>query len=202
MMLFIRHGDRADEGSDEEKKEIEKSYDPHLTQLGCWQSKQTGEHLNKILSEYASKHQLDLKDVEPIIVSSPYLRCLMSTVHIVKQLPRILENAIFVQDEFGEVMYSHYFTFFALPEIHLKASDWGKLESKYLGLGEIKVKGAYFKDERLVLPKYPESSEEVWKRVSTNLQVVMENYVKAPNSLRNPVIVVTHQGVMEVGGEL
>lgn len=31
MILIIRHGDRADEGCEEDRKSIEKEYDPHLT---------------------------------------------------------------------------------------------------------------------------------------------------------------------------
>ena len=53
-------------------------------------------------------------------MSSPFLRCLMTSRNLASELPKIYNNSIYVQEEFGEVMYSCDFPFNVLPELHLR----------------------------------------------------------------------------------
>ena len=50
MFFLVRHGERGDQASPEEKAKIEIAGDVHLTELGHKQALQTGEEIAKIFS--------------------------------------------------------------------------------------------------------------------------------------------------------
>ena len=75
MFFLIRHGERGDEGSPEEKAKVEIAGDAHLTEIGHQQALKTGEELNKLLSKLKEEDKVD-HDAELCFVSSPMYRCL------------------------------------------------------------------------------------------------------------------------------
>ncbi len=82
MIFAVRHGERADDTNEngEEYKLIEKRFDPHLTQHGIKQSRKTGLKLNEVIKEANP----DIKGV--YIISSPFLRCIMTAYNIIQTL--------------------------------------------------------------------------------------------------------------------
>jgi broad specificity phosphatase PhoE len=56
MIVFIRHGERADQSKDpQERKLIETSFDPHLTKVGIEQAKESGKFIAQLLSDHAKR---------------------------------------------------------------------------------------------------------------------------------------------------
>ncbi len=95
---MIRHGQRADQGTLEDRKSVSNPYDPHLTDIGRIQSFLTGQHLCKEIP--------DVKNKRLMLICSPYLRCLQTAENLVSGLQQtnisLYENTMFVEDALRE----------------------------------------------------------------------------------------------------
>ena len=78
MFFLIRHGERADHATPEEKAKIEIIGDVHLTEVGHDQAYKTGQELAKVFSQLKSADKID-EDAELCFVSSTLYRCLQTT---------------------------------------------------------------------------------------------------------------------------
>ncbi len=101
MIFGVRHGERADFSSalKEEKENIEIPFDPHLTKLGQLQAQQTGKLIQEKINEYNRNLHVnnpeEQEEIEVIIITSPFLRCVMTAFEIAKQMKKVYENSIF-----------------------------------------------------------------------------------------------------------
>lgn len=75
---LVRHGERADDLSLEEKIEFECNWDPPLTNFGKEQAAETGKHLRNFLQE----NNFELVVIE----SSPFLRSMQTAAGIAQSL--------------------------------------------------------------------------------------------------------------------
>ena len=98
-VLYIRHGERDD--STVVGGQHAKSLDPNLTDEGVKQAIKTG----KYLKEYLKKHNIE----RVIVESSPFLRCMKTASHIVKELERDEVKSIVVNNVISELLGSFIF---------------------------------------------------------------------------------------------
>lgn len=79
QVFIIRHGERADSGSNEDQKSIKNVDDPHLTQIGVEQAQKTGQFIYEYLLQ---NNLLSKKKIK--VISSPFLRCVMTAQEFVR----------------------------------------------------------------------------------------------------------------------
>ncbi len=100
MLFLVRHGERADHGTPEEKSKIQIKCDPHLTELGKVQAKKAGERIINLLHDYQQTSGKKPEDLKYLIISSPFRRCIQTANHISHALPKenIIGQKIYLND--------------------------------------------------------------------------------------------------------
>lgn len=99
MFYLIRHGQRSDIGNLKDVQTTQKLHDPHLTSIGEFTSFKAGE----LISE-----EFDYDAPKPIVISSPYLRCIQTAENVLKGMQfrvsqQILEDdTIYIEDAIRE----------------------------------------------------------------------------------------------------
>ncbi|CAD8068662.1 unnamed protein product [Paramecium sonneborni] len=193
MIFFVRHGERADQTNDyEEKKKIKKSFDPHLTNKGDNQARMTGAHLKKVIEEYANEKQIQVKDLQINFMTSPFLRCIQTSINLMKEIPN--NKKLYIQDEIGELMYTYDFSSNILDKLHLRTDQHPILTKEYQNDVQI-IKERFIKNPNLPQPVFPENDNLCQKRIMIELKSQMEKLPKKTNTIN---ICVTHQGVVEL----
>jgi len=100
MLFLVRHGERADHGTPEEKSQIQLKCDPHLTDLGKVQAKKAGERIVNLLHEYQETSGKKSEELKYLIISSPFRRCIQTANHVSQALPKenIIGQKIYLND--------------------------------------------------------------------------------------------------------
>ena len=100
MLFLVRHGQRADQATPEEKSKIQLKCDPHLTDLGKVQAKKAGERIVNLLHNYHDVSGKKPEDLKYLIISSPFRRCIQTANHISHALAKenIIGQKIYLND--------------------------------------------------------------------------------------------------------
>lgn len=163
MFAIIRHGERADHAGGEEWAKNEVKFDPHLTPLGALQAQAAGQRVAKIVKSAIDDGLLATPKPKILVLSSPFLRCIMTARNIIKGLQdeyEIVDNAIHVQYGLAEYIEAA-FDATVLEDLHFAKGDKEKL-SKYV---DYEVKKGYIDETDFeLLPKYSEDWPGYHKR--------------------------------------
>ncbi|CAD8055006.1 unnamed protein product [Paramecium primaurelia] len=195
MLLFIRHGERADmvDNPDERKKVLLK-FDPPLTEKGEYQARITGQQLRKELEEFTKQKQIAFQDLSINFISSPFLRCIQTAAILMKQIPN--NSNLYIQDEIGELMYSHSFKQNILMQLHINTLQHPILTNDYID--GILITREKFIKTKLIQPIYPEEYDQCQLRVGKFLQELLTHMNSLQNKNNTIYICVTHQGVVSL----
>ncbi|CAD8205146.1 unnamed protein product [Paramecium octaurelia] len=195
MILFIRHGERADMvDNPTERKKVLLKFDPPLTEKGECQAKITGEQLRIQIEEFANQKQMKTYDLSINFMSSPFLRCIQTALILMKEIPN--NSNLYIQDEIGELMYSHSFNQNVLMQLHLNTVQHPILTIDY-------IKGIQIRKEKLFnanlpQPKYPEEQNYCQLRVGKFFQELLTHMKQSSNKKNSIYICITHQGVVSL----
>ncbi|CAD8064622.1 unnamed protein product [Paramecium primaurelia] len=196
MIFFVRHGERADQTNDNgERKRIQKSFDPHLTNVGDKQARMTGAHLNKLIQEYANEKQIQVKDLQINFMTSPFLRCIQTSINLMREIPN--NSKLYIQDEIGELMYTFDFSSNILDKLHLRTEQHPILTKEYQNGVQI-IKERFIKNPNLPQPVFPENDNLCYNRIKAFMVELKSQMDKLPNKTNTINICVTHQGVVEL----
>ncbi len=194
MLFVLRHGERADKTTPEEKSKVSIKCDPHLTKLGELQAKKAGKKIIEMLLDY---HKPDSKpaDFKYLILSSPFRRCIETAYQVSQELPKenILDGKIYLNDYLcdylGEWHPENVLEFLQVrtdPEV-LQQSIGLDLQDGFPEIG-----GHAYQ------PKHPEEKTCIRKRVSEGHSKIKPYYIKEINKENNVVLIlVTHGFVVE-----
>jgi broad specificity phosphatase PhoE len=98
MFYVIRHGQRADQGTLEDRSSVRNLWDPPLTSIGRMQSFLTGEQLYREIPNIKKKRLL--------VIVSPFRRCLETAENLLVGLQltnvNLYDNCVFVDDAVRE----------------------------------------------------------------------------------------------------
>lgn len=181
MFYVIRHGQRADQGTLEDRASVKNVWDPPLTPVGRMQSFLTGEQLYKEIPNIKKKRLL--------VIVSPFRRCLETAENLLVGLQltnvTLYDNCVFVDDAVRE---NHAGKSFVLAD--------------YYGLDFFNIKPIIFPDVKYnALPMFKqyrdrselatESTEEAIDRFRRIFQTVREFLLEKENADIIPIIV-TH----------
>ncbi|CAD8165305.1 unnamed protein product [Paramecium octaurelia] len=196
MIFFVRHGERADQTNDiEERKRMQKSYDPHLTNKGDKQARMTGAHINKVIQEYANQKQIQLKDIQINFMTSPFLRCIQTSINLMREIPN--NSKLYIQDEIGELMYTYDFSSNILDKLHIRTEQHPVITKEYQNGVQI-IKERFIKNPNLPQPVFPENDNLCFKRIQAFMHELKTQMAKLPNKTNTINICVTHQGIVEL----
>lgn len=185
MFFLVRHGERADFSFNEkEKKRIKKDFDPPLTKLGEKQAYTTGKYIFKL-----SKNILGEERV-PIIISSPFLRCIETAINLSKNFDKIFNNSIYLEDSLGEYMQRTWFSYNIIDDLSIKNSEFPEKIDKLQIINGFLNK-TIIKDFRL-LPEYPEDFIVFFKRIQKTINLIAEKYFKDFDEEKYFIIIVMH----------
>ena len=176
----------------EEKNLIEIPFDPHLTKLGCEQARSRGKVIRKILDSYSEKTG---KKVRPVLMSSPFLRTIMTTYHIASQLENIYENTIYLQENISELLWEDDFKENPLDKLYItkyNINDYIDLEKSGMKLG-----GNFLDDPTLPKARYPEPTQVCDKRMEKFFDAFHEYFFKNYDHEEFVPILVSHRYVLE-----
>lgn len=189
MIFVIRHGERADFSyNPKEKIRIIKEYDPPLSHIGLKQSAITGAYINKFMKKLSPKHKI------PIIITSPFLRCLETAISIAESFDSLKGNTIFLEDSLGEYMQRTWFSDNIVKDLTIKNSHSKQFTQKF----ELK-NGFLDKSEANELkPEYPEDFIDFYKRIQKSLSQISKKFFKEFNIDEYYLIIVTHGYAIEV----
>jgi len=192
MIYILRHGERADYGPQYEKDKIELSFDPHLTDLGKLQAYYAGETIKSLTKQAYEKNLLKTDKVKYLVVSSPFLRCIQTSYHVIQALGQenVLNKTIYLEEAVCEHLSSNYFKTNPLPQL-LSRTKIQEVQKKYVdfdiqdGLVE---KGTY-----LYTPKYPETYDTFDERKEA-IRAIIEHYATKINKDEDIVLVIATHG--------
>jgi broad specificity phosphatase PhoE len=98
MLYIISHGQRADQGTLEDRMRVRNAWDPPLTSVGRMQSFLTGEQLYREIPSIKKKRLL--------VIVSPFRRCMETAENLLVGLQltniTLYENCVFVDDAVRE----------------------------------------------------------------------------------------------------
>lgn len=190
MFFILRHGERADFSyNDKERSRVIKDFDPPLTQIGLNQADVTGKFIKKIIKSIDNEKKI------PIIISSPFLRCVETSLQIAEKFDNIFNESIYIEDCLGEYMQRTWFSYNIIDELFIKTN---KLKEESLKKRKI-VKGFLDKRKSIDLqPKYPEDFIVFFKRIQNTLKSIAEKFFKEISSKNLFVIIVTHGYAVQV----
>eukprot|EP01016_Furgasonia_blochmanni_P024054 TRINITY_DN2589_c0_g3_i1.p1 TRINITY_DN2589_c0_g3~~TRINITY_DN2589_c0_g3_i1.p1 ORF type:complete len:286 (+),score=52.30 TRINITY_DN2589_c0_g3_i1:136-993(+) len=157
MLFIVRHGEREDmvEGADPSKVALE--FDPELTELGKQQAFETGSALRQIIG-----------NLQPVIVASPFLRCLQTAYYMSKGMKGQTSDGkhkVVVEDGFCEFLKKEWFKSpSVLRELHSRSN---KEISSLLG-PDCQLEEGFIdrgKTPLVVEPSFPESVDSYYHRI-------------------------------------
>lgn len=181
MLFVVRHGERVDFSFDpKEKSRTYNQYDPPLTSIGLKQSSITGAFLEN-----------SMKGKLPIIITSPFLRCVQTALQIADSFGQIYENTIFYEELLGEMLHRTWFPYNVNESLSIKSS---KPKGKYEFVnGFINKKGT-----EGFLPQYPENFLDFFKRVQKCAELIAVRFFKEFDEKEHFLIIVTHGYAVQV----
>ena len=185
MFFAIRHGERADFSYNKlEKKRITLECDPPLTSIGLSQAEKTGFHLNSLTKTFDSKKKI------PIIISSPFLRCVETAMGIASKFDEIHENTIFLEDGLGEYLHRTWFLTNPLPELLIRDKEFIKNKDWKFNIKD----GFLHKNDRekLIKPEYPEDFMVFFKRIQNIMSRIAFRFFEGFNPENYNVIIILH----------
>ena len=104
LYILLRHSERADQIKGEDERIINQE-DPGISKNGESIAFETGVMVEKLIRKVKERN-LCGKDAIPVIVSSPYLRCMQTSVHLIKGLKKsgvdVYKNSIFMEEGWME----------------------------------------------------------------------------------------------------
>jgi broad specificity phosphatase PhoE len=179
-MYLIRHGQRSDRGTAQEREKTTNPADPFLTDIGVVQSFYVGESLYREIK--------DIKTKQLLFICSPYQRCLKTAESILNGMQKfninLYADTIFVEDavrEFQEPVFKEgdyeSLQFF-------KSKDLIFFETKYNNL-------SFFKDIRHETSVFPETEEAMTERFEKVFEVLRNFLLEEKNKNIIPIFV-TH----------
>jgi broad specificity phosphatase PhoE len=194
MFFALRHGERADHGSEHEISKIEHEHDPHLTDLGKIQAKKAGEKIFNLINTYYKESPSKVNDLQYLIISSPFRRCIETAYYMSESLPKekIIGQTIYLNDFLCD--YLHY-----LPEDILKTLQ-SKTDLEYVkNHVSLDLQDGYpAPGDHAYAPQHPEGVTDIKKRVSEGFEKIKEHYLNSVNKESNVVLImVTHGFVVE-----
>jgi len=193
MFFALRHGERADHGSDHEVSKIEHIHDPHLTDLGKIQAKKAGEKIIHLIKDY-HKEPTKTDDLKYLIISSPFRRCIQTAYHVSEALPKekIIGQTIYLNDFLCDYLYYLPEDILTTLQSRTSLEDVKKhvdlhLQDGYPGPGE-----------HAFAPQHPEGTDGIRKRVLEGFGKIKPHYLNEVNKDNNVVLIlVTHGFVVE-----
>eukprot|EP01016_Furgasonia_blochmanni_P055542 TRINITY_DN9318_c0_g1_i1.p1 TRINITY_DN9318_c0_g1~~TRINITY_DN9318_c0_g1_i1.p1 ORF type:complete len:241 (+),score=29.05 TRINITY_DN9318_c0_g1_i1:142-864(+) len=189
MIIFVRHGERADRVSNYDLNKIEINFDAQLTDYGVEQSRKTGRCIQNLITDYS--RSIDAKP-KVILLSSPLLRALMTADAIKKELSDVYENSVFTQDAIFEVMKKYDRD--VRQDIYLRA----KTEEDHRKYFKCKVREGFFPENETQLPVFPEDEEKCIKRGAAFCEYLWNQLNSGKYGVREHIfVIVTHQIIVE-----
>lgn len=205
MIIGLRHGERADKcDSEAEKKKIELYFDPHLTDFGALQAKMSALEIQKRINAYEedliAKGLGSGKKITPVILVSPFLRTIQTAFNVAKNLDRVYENTIFVQNELTELLWNEQeFNIDPLPLLfsrNRKIEDFIPYGADFIHSG-IKIDfNPLFKDPEFIQPKYPEKKVETIKRAHQFFKRIPHLFFEKFKFNEHVLIWISHQYIL------
>lgn len=198
MIFAIRHGERGDRSRDYEKSNVELDFDPHLTEFGKLQAFHAGQVIKKTAEEAASK-EMDGKQVKYMVVSSPFLRCIMTAHSIIKSLgeEKIYGGKLFLDNSITETNRDVYFDKDPADDLYVRTKK--DEVSKYI---DFPIQDGLLDDgEHVGGPEFPENfKEESFRQKRRELySKILEHYTKNTKDEGNvALVIVSHWYVMEI----
>lgn len=163
FLFVLRHGERADRAPAYRQPQAMLPFDPPLTALGVRQAESSATRIQSLAPQGATFH----------IVSSPFLRCLMTAAALAKRL-----NApVHVQEGFGEWLYAGDFTESPMDKLKLIVSP-EEVEK------ELQVRLS--PTESFARARYPESLSSLRTRVRSTYNRYL------PQVREQVLVIVTH----------
>ncbi|KAL4479619.1 hypothetical protein ABPG72_004215 [Tetrahymena utriculariae] len=200
MIFGVRHGERADRlpKKNPERKSIQILYDPHLSSKGVKQAEETGKFIIKKIDEYAKSQQgleeiKDQEDIQAIIISSPFLRAIQTSFAIAKNLKKIYQNTIFLQEDVCEWLSVHDYQNFPLDTI-LYRSRLSEM-NKYIDESLFEIKWNFFQPKKR--PRFPEKPDCADERIALGMELMKQKYFKDFDPKKYVVIYITHQYTLQ-----
>eukprot|EP01016_Furgasonia_blochmanni_P036726 TRINITY_DN4229_c0_g1_i1.p1 TRINITY_DN4229_c0_g1~~TRINITY_DN4229_c0_g1_i1.p1 ORF type:complete len:304 (+),score=4.81 TRINITY_DN4229_c0_g1_i1:171-1082(+) len=197
MFYVVRHGQRGDRGTPYERERIEIPFDPHLTEKGCAQAEETGIFLEEQIKAY--EKLLSIRKgtdwtgrVKAVVISSPFLRTMMTAHNIVSRLSNVYENRIFIQDGFCEYL-DKYFTHDVRRDLYIRT----RTREETLKYFDYPVQDEIVPEGNLYNVVYPETMEECDRRVAYNMESLRESFSERFPQDEFVFIIVTHQFIVE-----
>jgi len=186
MFFVVRHGERADFSYDsKEKSRVFKDYDPPLTAVGLKQSLKTGDFIKNSLNKINSVNKT------PIIITSPFLRCVETAINIAKNFDFIYENSIFLENSIGEYLHRTWFTYNVYDDLMIKKqqiNDGYKFIDGFLDKKEM---------EALSL-QYPEDFVVFFKRIQNAMEQISKKFFMEFDEKKYFLVIVTHGYAVQV----
>lgn len=159
LVYFVRHAERQDDRDISLNIKAKMQLNTLITSEGEKEAEKTGEHINKHL-EYLRFNGIEL---EPQIISSPYLRCVQTALGVMKGLKK--SSSLKIDYDLEELQLARYF---AEDEFLKKKVEEHIIENK------IDIKVEFFKSRRrkLLKEKTVETPSEGYDRVREYMEEV------------------------------
>lgn len=190
MLIVMRHGEREDDESLKNDKSIINKYDPKLTQRGKSQAELIGEQVELIAKKTLNK---EIKDLRIHLISSPFLRTLMTSDAFLSGFLKRLEdsnislNNVSAKMHYGLYEFLHKRNFDKHPQDFLEINN---LEKMFYQIPFLKN---FMKEEFTIKgdfpSKFPENWEELINRYRKALIDIKNEFI---NSSDEVLILVTH----------
>ena len=187
MFFVVRHGERADFSFDpKEKSKIMKEHDPPLTNYGLKQALITGSYIK------TSLNSINCSSKTPIIITSPFLRCIETAINISKGFNSIYKNSIFIEDSIGEYLQRTWFAYNVYDDLTIKEETKKECEFQFLD-------GFLEKNEsRKIKPEYPEDFLPFFKRIQKAFLMISEKFFREFDENDYFLVIVTHGYAVQV----
>ena len=201
MFFGVRHGQRADKADKNEKMLIELNIDPHLSKKGVKQAELTGLYIKKLIENYKNDLILEEKlnkdeNIEVLFISSPFLRCLMTSFHIAKNL-NVFKNTIFVDKTIAEFLNETDFKKNVLKNLYIEKNDI----NNYIDLQKENLNLSFeplFDDPILIKPNFPENLSMAKKRIHSFLNFIEKFFFDNFSEKKYVIIWVSHLFSLEI----
>ena len=197
MILAVRHGQRADDPLAMDSVPIELDFDPPLSKNGILQAKLTGRYLRETITNIERMSNIPKK---VIVLSSPFLRCIQTAIHLADGLASFHKETIYICDEISEIQKPKFFKKDVLQDLHFRQ---GKPNLSYYELPDgrtfnLKEKNFIKKSTSTSMspyvknaPMFPEAINDCSLRFKRARKNINQKYLK--DSLNDAIVIlVTH----------
>ncbi|KRW99303.1 hypothetical protein PPERSA_02415 [Pseudocohnilembus persalinus] len=173
LLFLLRHGERADNSQDlNELKKIINKQDPPLTELGKIQAFEAGQEIKNYLIQNKNKYP-HIKNL--IIISSPFLRCLMTAENIHLGLENYLKTDEIITDNYlCEHLQSQWFNKDILQNgLCIRNQTIKNKNNNLQNFINLKINDSY--NDKQFLPKYPENNyEQLYERATKGFDTLQK----------------------------